>query len=39
MCVFEHHNYDGFLSHLRTKFGWNPIKIYEVMIDFSRKKG
>ena len=25
--------------HLRTNFGWNAIKIYGVMIDFSHKKG
>ena len=26
-------------AHLRTNFGWNPIKIYGVIIDFLRKKG
>ena len=25
-------------AHLRTNFGWNLIKIYGVMIDFSPKK-
>ena len=25
-------------AHLRTNFGWNPIKTYGVMIDFSRKR-
>jgi len=25
-------------AHLRTNFGWNPIKIYGVIIDFLRKK-
>ena len=27
------------IVHLCTSFGWNPIKIYIVMIDFSCKKG
>jgi len=25
-------------AHLCTNFGWNPIKIYGVMIDFSHEK-
>ena len=24
-------------AHLCANFGWNPIKIYEVMIDFTHK--
>jgi len=26
-------------AHYHTNFGWNPVKIYGVKIDFSREKG
>ena len=36
----KHGKHKGLIkAHLHTNFGWNLIKIYRVMIDFSHKNG